>query len=154
MSNLQRSCLLLLVMTFSVLAAQMPSSSADDQAVRDVVAQYMKARNEKNAEAARRLFTPDADQLVSTGEWRKGIDSMIRGMMASSHKELGRSSITVEDVRFIEPDVAIVDGRYQTTSVNGAIRNMWTTLILKRTGGEWRIAAIRNMLPSPPAAAH
>lgn len=154
MPNLQRCCLLLLVMTLTVLPADMPPSSADDQAVRDVVAQYMKARNEKNAEAARRLFTPDADQLVSTGEWRKGLDGMIRGMMASSQKELAKSSITVESIRFIEPDVAIVDGRYRTTSVNGTARNMWTTLILKRSGREWRIAAIRNMLPAPNKASH
>ncbi len=137
-----------------MLYGQPASSNADARAVRDVVTRYMQARNGKDAKAVQRLFTPDADQLVSTGEWRKGIDSLIRGTTASSQKEMGKSSIAVEDVRFIDHDVAIVDGRYQTTQLNGTVRSMWTTLIMKRTGQEWRIAAIRNMLPSAPAAAH
>jgi hypothetical protein len=28
---------------------------------------------------------------------------------------------------------------------------MWTTFLLVRTSGRWRIAAIRNMLPAAPA---
>jgi hypothetical protein len=97
----------------------------------------------------RRLFTPDADQLVSTGEWRKGLADLVRGTSASSRKEAGTSSITVEAVRLIDKDVSIVDGRYRTVSLNGARRDMWTTLVLKRVGAGWRIAAIRNMLPAP-----
>lgn len=143
---------MLLTVCFLGLCVPTQSSETDDRAVREVIAQYMKARNDKSPEGARRLFTPDADQLVSTGEWRRGLASMIRGMMASSQKELGRSSIDIQTVRFINTDVAIVDGRYQTTSLNGAVRNMWTTVILERAGGEWRIAAIRNMLPASAPA--
>lgn len=127
------------------------AGTSDEAAIRSLVGQYMAARNGKNAETTRSLFTPDADQLVSTGEWRKGIDALVRGMMASSHKETGNSSITVEHIRFIESNVAIVDGRYQTSSATtGAVRKMWTTLVVKRTQDGWRIAAIRNMLPAPP----
>jgi len=28
---------------------------------------------------------------------------------------------------------------------------MWTSLVILRTADGWRIAAIRNMLPAPPA---
>jgi hypothetical protein len=28
---------------------------------------------------------------------------------------------------------------------------MWSTFVMTREGGGWRIAAIRNMLPAPPA---
>lgn len=153
MWNLRRSCLLFFTVSFAMLCAQAPSSDGDPRAVRDVIAQYMRARNDKDAGAIRRLFTPDADQLVSTGEWRKGLGNLIRGTTASSRKEVGQSSIAIENVRLIDPDVAIVDGRYRTTSVNGTVRNMWTTLIVKRAEGEWRITAIRNMFPAPAGAA-
>lgn len=129
----------------------MAGAASDEAAIRSLVGQYMAARNDKNVEATRSLFMPDADQLVSSGEWRRGIDALTRGMMASSQKEAGTSSIAVEHIRFVEPDVAIVDGRYQTSSAStGAVRKMWTTLIVKRTQDGWRIAAIRNMLPAPP----
>ncbi len=152
MPNLPR--LFLLAVSFSMVHGQAISSDVDVRAVRNVIDQYMRARNNKNAEAVGKLFTPDADQLVSTGEWRKGLDSLVSGMAASSKKEAGHSTITVETVRLIDADVAIVDGRYDTTSLNGSGRSMWTTVVLKRTKGEWRITAIRNMLPAPVAAAH
>jgi uncharacterized protein (TIGR02246 family) len=130
------------------LSAQTPPDQ-DEQKIRGVVAEYMAARNENSPEAVRKLFTPDADQLVSTGEWRKGLADLVRGTSSSSRKEAGKSSITVESVRLVDRDVSIVDGRYRTVSLNGATREMWTTLVMKRIGTDWRITAIRNMLPAP-----
>lgn len=121
----------------------------DEHDIRGVVAEYMAARNKNDSEAVGRLFTPDADQLVSTGEWRKGLADLVRGTSASSRKEAGKSSITVEDVRLVDSEVAIVDGHYRTVSLSGAVRDMWTTIVLKRAGHDWRITAIRNMLPAP-----
>ncbi len=141
-------CTIALVFSLGTLSAQ-TSPDQDEGKIRTVVAEYMAARNENSPEAVRRLFTPDADQLVSTGEWRKGLTDLVRGTSASSRKEAGKSSITVETVRLIDQDVSIVDGRYRTVSLNGATREMWTTLVLKRVGTDWRIAAIRNMLPAP-----
>lgn len=109
----------------------------------------MQARNHKDAAATRSLFTQHADQLVSSGKWRRGVNQLVRGMMASSRKEAGNSSIAIQDIRFLDPEIAIVDGRYETTFSSGRIRKMWTTLVVKRVGGNWRIAAIRNMLPAP-----
>ncbi|MFL6465902.1 MAG: SgcJ/EcaC family oxidoreductase [Bryobacteraceae bacterium] len=129
---------------------QSVSSHADETAIRDLIQKYMDARNNKDAEKTRSLFTEDADQLVSTGEWRKGIDAVVRGAMASSQKEAAKSSIQVEAIRFLDPGIALVDGRYETVSAaTGASRKMWATLVVKRVGQDWRIAAIRNMLPAP-----
>jgi uncharacterized protein (TIGR02246 family) len=133
---------------FGTVPAQ-TSPEQDVQKIRNVVAEYMAARNGNSPEGVRKLFTADADQLVSSGEWRKGLNDLVRGTSASSQNEAGKSSITVEAVRLIDSDVAIVDGRYRTVALNGALREMWTTLVLKRVGNDWRITAIRNMLPAP-----
>jgi uncharacterized protein (TIGR02246 family) len=146
-------CGLLFAIFCRLTAAQGTLSGTDSKALRAVVAEYMRARNDKDAEAVRRLFTKDADQLVSNGEWRKGLEALIQGTSASSQKEASKSTITVEDMRLLDEQVAIVDGRYQTTSLGGQVRNMWTTLVMRRTAEGWRIAAIRNMLPSQPAGA-
>lgn len=129
------------------------AATADDDAIRALVQRYMDARNHKDATAVRELFTPDADQLVSTGEWRRGLDALLAGAMASSKRETGQSTVTLESVRLIARDTAIADGRYQTSSIgNAAPRNMWSTFVLLRTKAGWRIAAIRNMLPAPTPA--
>src|SRR5204863_5679894 len=97
------------------------------------------------------LFTPDADQLVSDGTWRKGRDVLVQGMLESSRKNPARRSITVLSVRLLSPDVALADGRYvQKAQAGGKDREMWTAITLTREANAWRIAAIRNMLPAAP----
>jgi uncharacterized protein (TIGR02246 family) len=123
----------------------------DEAAIREVVSKYVDARERIDPKAVEELFTSDADQLVSSGEWRKGRDAVVRGTMESSRSTGGKRAITVESVRMLTPDVAIADGRYELTGLaGGATRSMWTTLVLKRTEKGWRISAIRNMLPSAP----
>jgi uncharacterized protein (TIGR02246 family) len=137
---------LVLLLAVLPLAAQKP---ADETAVRDLVARYVDAREHRDAKAIDALFTADADQLVSSGEWRKGRDAVVKGTMASSEATGGRRTITVETVRFLSPDVAIADGRYDIVGVaGGQDRHMWASIICQRTPTGWRIAAIRNMLPA------
>jgi uncharacterized protein (TIGR02246 family) len=127
---------------------------SDDAAIRQVVQKYVDARESMDAHAIEALFTSDADQLVSTGEWRKGRGELVRGTMASSQSSGGKRSITVVSVRFVAPDVAIADGRYEITGMaGGASRSMWATLVLTRGSDGWRITAIRNMLPAATAPA-
>jgi len=124
----------------------------EDAAIREIVGKYVDARERIDPKAVEELFTSDADQLVSSGEWRRGLDAVVRGTMASSKSTGGKRTITVETIRMITPEVAIVDGRYELTGLaGGATRSMWTTLVLKRTEKGWRISAIRNMLPAAPA---
>ena len=118
----------------------------DASAVRKLVDRYVDAREHTDAKATAVLFTADADQLVSTGEWRKGLDAVVKGTMASSQANGEKRTITVETVRFLAPDVAIADGHYDIGD-----RHMWTSIIAKRTPQGWKIAAIRNMLPAAPA---
>jgi uncharacterized protein (TIGR02246 family) len=125
------------------------SPAGDEAAVRDVVKKYVDARDRADAKAIEALFTSDADQLVSTGEWRKGRGDVVRGTVASSQSAAGKRTITIESVRFVASGVAIADGRYEIAGAAGAeSRKMWTTLMITRGQDGWRIAAIRNMLPS------
>jgi uncharacterized protein (TIGR02246 family) len=134
------------------ISAALLFAQGDEAAIRAVVQKYVDARESMDAHAIEALFTNDADQLVSTGEWRKGRSEVVRGTMASSQSSGGKRTITVESVRFVAPGVAIADGRYEITGVaNGVSRSMWTSLVLKHDSDGWRIAAIRNMLPAAAA---
>lgn len=144
--------ILFLIASIAPWFTQKSASGNDEAAIRAVVGKYVEARERIDPQAVEQLFTSDADQLVSSGEWRKGREAVVRGTMASSGNTGGKRTITVESVRFITPEVAIADGRYELTGLaGGATRSMWTTLVLKRTGKDWRITTIRNMLPAAPA---
>lgn len=143
------ACLLVTVALF----AQQPSDRASDEAaIRRVVEKYVEARDHRDESAIGTLFTADADQLVSTGEWRRGRKDVVRGTMSSSQNSPRKRTITVVSVRFVSPGVALADGRYEIAGdATSDSRKMWTTLVMARVPDGWRIAAIRNMLPAPAA---
>jgi uncharacterized protein (TIGR02246 family) len=126
-------------------AAAFAQTSKDETAIREIVAKYVAARDQIDPKATAALFTADADQLVSSGEWRHGRDELVKGAMASSQAAGGKRTIAIETIRFLTPEVAIADGRYE---IAGSDRKMWTSLTMKRTSEGWRISAIRNMLPA------
>ena len=139
---------------FACLFAPTLLCAAADQTVtiRAVVQQYVDVRDHPDAVALERLFTLDADQLVSSGEWRKGRPAVVKGTIAASQREGGKRTITIEAIRFVTKTVALADGRYEVSDASGnPARKMWTSILLTRERSGWRIAAIRNMLPAPAA---
>ena len=137
-----------LALAFCFVLISLPVEAQDDKDVREIVQKYLDARERRDAKAVEALFTSDADQLVSSGEWRKGRDAVLSGTLASSDANAGRRTITVESARFVTRDTAVVDGRYELGE-----RKMWATFVMTRTPAGWKIAAIRNMLPAGPAGA-
>ena len=136
-----------ILLLIAVLA--MPLLAQDDAAIRGLVKNYIDARDRDDAKAVGALFTTDADQLVSSGEWRKGRDELVKGTLASTRAG-GKRTLTVETIRYIAPNVAIADARYELAGATDT-RHMWSTFVVARTAEGWKIAAIRNMLPAAPA---
>jgi uncharacterized protein (TIGR02246 family) len=126
--------------------------SSDEAAIREVVRKYVDAREKRDPVLIAALFTEDADQVTTAGEWRRGRDNVVKGGLASSQSNPGTRDITIEAVRFLAPGVAIADGRYEIRGApDSAPRRMWTTFVLMRDrSGSWRVAAIRNMAPTDP----
>jgi uncharacterized protein (TIGR02246 family) len=147
MRTLAILCFCLLTAQGSVVA-RTSRTSPEESAVRDVVSRYVAAREKSDGAAIGALFTSDADQLTSSGEWRKGREAVVRGTLSSSKQTGGTRKITIESVRFPSPDTAIADGRYEITGGTSGDRRMWTSFVIVRTKDGWRIAAIRNMLPA------
>jgi uncharacterized protein (TIGR02246 family) len=144
---MSRSAFLVLFLTLPAAADQgRPAPSVDEQAVRAVVRQYENARERKDPKAIGALFTEDADQHTTGGEWRRGRALIVSGTLESSTRNPGPRRITIDAVRFITSELAIADGPYEIGT-----RRMWTTIVVKRDAGVWRIAAIRNMVPTGQA---
>lgn len=121
---------------------------ANEEAIHTLINQYAKAREQQDTVLLKRILTKEIDQLVSSGEWRRGIDKAKEGMMRSSHRNPGERTLEVETVRFMTDATAIADARYVIKNANGSVRKMWSTFVVMREENTWKIAAIRNMLPS------
>jgi uncharacterized protein (TIGR02246 family) len=144
--------LLVGVLAVSPLWAQGSGSrAADEKAVRALIDRYVNARDARDEKAIESLFTADADQYTTAGEWRRGRPKVVTGTAESTKQNPGARSIPIESVRFVTPDVAVVDGPY---NIAGSTQKRWTTIVVKREADGWRIAAVRNMTPTgPPAGA-
>ena len=137
--------ILLLTFFYSQSTGQEPAQDITD--IKSAIAAYADAREVSNPDELRKLFTEDADQLVSSGEWRNGVEEMVAGMLRSSKNNPGDRSLLVESVRFIREDVAVANARYEIKREDGSERKMWSTFVLMKDD-TWKISAIRNMLPA------
>jgi uncharacterized protein (TIGR02246 family) len=97
------------------------------------------------------LLTADVDQQQTSGNTRRGREAVVSGSLATQQSTGGRRTITVDSLRFVSTDVAIADGRYDSVGrADGTDQRMLTSMVLRREAGTWKIAAIRNMLPTAP----
>jgi len=131
------------------LSAQ--NNKKEDPRIRDInllIDNYSQARDKKDTVLLKHILTSNVDQLVSSGEWRNGIGEAVQGMMRSSESNPGTRTLTVEKVRFFDNMNGIADARYEIKNKEGTIRKMWSTFVVVNDNGKWKIAAIRNMLPS------
>ncbi|GHB70681.1 DUF4440 domain-containing protein [Persicitalea jodogahamensis] len=118
------------------------------QAIHELIDDYSRARENQDTTLLRSILSADVDQLVSTGEWREGIEGSMAGMVRSTGSNPGTRTLTVEKLRFIGTKSAIADARYVIQNPDGTRREMWSTFVVVNAKGGWKITAIRNMLPA------
>lgn len=143
--------LLLLLNLTGILFLYGQNNTPDEQqrkAISLLIDQYSQAREKKDTMLLKTILTTDVDQLVSTGEWRNGIDASVQGMLKSSANSPGTRTLRIEKIRMLNMSSAIVDCRYEIQNANGTSRKMWSTFITVSEKGIWKINAIRNMLPA------
>lgn len=119
-----------------------------DISIQQLISDYNSARENRNEDLLKRVLLVDIDQLVSSGEWRRGIEEALEGMKSSSTNNPGKRELEIEKIRYLNEQNAVVDTQYRIISENGNERNMWSTFIVVKTIEGWKIAAIRNMLPA------
>lgn len=135
----------------SLLHAQSNKPTAKQtKDISSLIGQYSLARENRDTLLLKRILTNDVDQLVSTGEWRNGIQSSVKGMLNSSASSPGTRTLTVDKIRLFGANSGLVDCKYEIRNTDGTVRKMWSTFIVVEEKGSWKIAAIRNMLPSSP----
>jgi uncharacterized protein (TIGR02246 family) len=150
-TSMHRALAVLLFAAPGVGLAQSANHLADEAAIRAVVKAFLDTREKNDAPALAALMTADVDQQQTSGNVRHGRDAVVKGSLSTQESTGGTRTITLESIRFVMADVAIADGRYDSLGrADGSDRHMRTSMVLKREGGGWKIAAIRNMLPTMP----
>jgi uncharacterized protein (TIGR02246 family) len=132
----------------SLYAQDNTPGDQQQKAIASLIDQYSQARETRDTALLKAILTINVDQLVSTGEWRNGLDAAVEGMLKSSANSPGTRTLSIEKIRMLNANSAIVDCRYEIQNTTGTMRKMWSTFIVVADKGIWKITAIRNMLPA------
>lgn len=140
--------LICLLISTSIYAQNTGINKNWEKQIYSLIEKYTQARETMDTVLLKSILTPDIDQLVSSGEWRFGMEGAMKGMVRSSASNPGKRTLKVEKLRFLNSECAIADARYEIENTDGTTRKMWSTFIVVYTEEIWKITAIRNMLPA------
>jgi uncharacterized protein (TIGR02246 family) len=129
----------------------------EDQAIRALVSTYAEAWNRGDADGFASVFAPDADFTsirLDRAHSRAEIASGHAAIFATIYKGT-RLQADVERIRYVRPDVAIVDIDARLSDATGmSIPGQAHALcVAARDSARWQIIAFQNMVPvgAPPA---
>jgi uncharacterized protein (TIGR02246 family) len=127
-------------------SAATPAASPEEKPIRDLIDGFAKAYSAPDIKALAGYFTEEADVVDSAGESTRG-KAAIGEMYASSLEENPNLKLEpkVEEIRFLTPDVARVQGqtRLSTDTGDASEYTRFSTLAVKRDG-KWLLAEIRE----------
>ena len=129
-----------------------PAASAEEKAIIDGVIEFTRRYSSANAEGLAELFMDDASIVDPEGNATRG-RAAVAEMYAGAFQESPGLKIEskVEEVRFLTPEVARVEGQSQLSSAKGDASEFTRfSALLVRRDGKWRIAEIREY--AAPAA--
>lgn len=162
-----------LVLSFAFIpsahADEVRGMAREEVALRKLVADQTEAWNRHDAAAWSKDFAPDAEFINIVGtvfHGRTEIEQRHAAIFASVFKD-SRSEVTVRGLRFLAPDIAVLDTEHVVTGFSGLPPGVQPTepgllrtrmrYVMKRTDGAWRIVAGQNTdvkpAPAPPAKA-
>ncbi|HWH62300.1 MAG TPA: hypothetical protein VNS50_03470 [Ginsengibacter sp.] len=148
MKNIITLSLCLLAGVVGVKAQDNKPTATQQKAIAALIDHYSGAREKSDTVLLKTILTKDIDQLVSTGEWRTGIGAAIEGMLKSSTNSPGTRTLTIDKIRMLDANCAIVDCRYEIGNNDNTTRKMWSSFTVVADKEVWKISAIRNMLPA------
>jgi uncharacterized protein (TIGR02246 family) len=144
--------LLAAVMLFGMTSAPADhSSSRDEDTIRQMVADAIRQLNQGDLSAISAFWDEDADYVGIDGQFirnRQGMEVFFAQLLKAG---AGTETATIERVRFLNSDIAVVDGSWTLTGAKGqdgralpVIRGRGCEMVQKKKG-HWRFIATREM---------
>jgi uncharacterized protein (TIGR02246 family) len=125
--------------------------SADEQSIRQAVANYAAALTKADLATIAAYWTPDAQYTDENGATHKGRDAIValfrKGLEAAKGTKY---QLRTTSLRFIRPDVALQDGQSDATAADGSTDRSKFTAVWVKTGGRWQVSSAHD-LPDEPA---
>lgn len=156
-SHVKAVAVLLLIPCLAVIARGQ-NKDADSAAIKQVVARFSEAFNHHDPQASATLFAEDADFTNMRGasdHGRTEIEGLFKGLFSGRLKDAHRTD-SVKKIRFLNPDIALMDADWEMTGAKGAdgedvpLRKGLLDWVLTKQNGQWRITVFHESeFPGP-----
>ncbi len=123
-----------------------PPAAKGEQAVRQAARGYIEAMNKGDLNGVMAHIEPDADFIDEAGKTTRGQDAL-RALFKTMLLNLKGSKIggKIYSVKFLKPDVALVDGLLEVKAADGTRDSNRYALVWVRSGDKWRISSARDL---------
>lgn len=122
----------------------------EEAAIRKAAGAYAAAFAKGDAAAALAMWTSDAEFIDDDGKVHRGHDSLSPLFKKTLPSFKGyKITMKLTSVRFVKPDVALVDGEQTFTAPRGEPDHNRFTSVWIKTDGQWRIRSARDLTPDP-----
>ena len=130
-----------------------PSRERDEKGIKQVLTAFVEAWNHHDAKAFSMVFAEDADFTNVRGmsaHGRAEVEKFHAPRFATKFKDSNQKIAEIK-IRFITPDVAAVDARWEMTGAKGPdgqdipLRKGLLNFIMTRSSGQWLIMIMHNM---------
>jgi uncharacterized protein (TIGR02246 family) len=124
---------------------QAPTTNAE-QAVRKAVAAYVEALNKGDIDGLMALLAPDADFIDEAGKTTRGRDAL-RAHFKTTLADLKGYKVSdkVYSVKFLRPEVALVDGAQEYTATDGTRDSNRYAVVWVKSGDKWLLSSARDL---------
>ena len=127
------------------------SEQEDERTIRSMVDQAIIRLNRGDVSAVADLWAEDADYVGVDGKLTKG-RSQILSLFRRMKTGAGQQSATIEQIRFVTPELATVDGSWIVTGARDAAGTELPAIkgrgfeLLQKKNGSWKFIATREMV--------
>ncbi len=155
---------LITLCTVALLSTACFAENKEEAAVQKRIGEFQDAWNKKDAKAIAGFWAEDGDLINPMGmaaTGRAGIEKIVAGDLANFIRD-GKTTFTVNHIRFVKPDVIIIDMVHEISGAHGPDGSVMPSAKVMVTGvgmkkdGTWSWLAARPMVPfmppAPPAA--
>ena len=132
--------LLALVLSPGPPASAQAGMTADTSAIHERLAAYAAARARRDAHAEALCYAPDGDFRSSAGPFVTGREGIEKQLTVANPNY--RFELDVVSLRFLDPQVAVVEADLRT-GVSTPLARLVGTYVMVKRDGEWLIGAAR-----------
>jgi uncharacterized protein (TIGR02246 family) len=135
-----------LLLGIPALSGQGQAPANDEQAVRKAAAAFREALGKGDLDGVMAFWAPDADLIDEDGKATRGHDAL-RARFKTTLSTLKGSKIggKIYSVKFLRPEVALVDGSFESTSADGEREANRYVVVWAKSGDKWLISSARDL---------